>query len=108
MKVYPKFQNYKAFLDPVSKMIFIFKTKKQYEEYMKNGFDDLRAMIEESVAIRISTAFELMEKLNREYLGVFFNSAKPDDFQTKAIDDNGDLFEMAVDEFLNSGGAKND
>lgn len=102
MRVYPKFQNYKAFLDPVSKLIFIFKTKKQYEEYMETCFDDLRAMIEDSVAIRISTAFELMEKFNREYLGVFFNSAKPDDFQTKAIDDNGDLFEISIDDFLNS------
>lgn len=101
MRVYPKFQNYKAFLDPVSKLIFIFKTKKQYEEYMETGFDDLRAMIEESVSIRISTAFELMEKFNSDYLGVFFNSAKPDDFQTKAIDDNGELFELSIDEFLN-------
>lgn len=102
MHVYPKYQNYKAFLDPVSKLIFIFKTKKQYEDYMENGFDDLRAMIEESVAIRISTAFELMEKFNRDYLGVFFNSAKPDDFQTKAIDDNGYLFEISIEDFLNS------
>lgn len=102
MKVYPKYQNYKAFLDPVSKLIFIFKTKKKYEEYMENGFGDLRSMIDESVSIRISTAFELMEKFNRDYLGVFFNSAKPDDFQTKAIDDNGDLFEISIDDFLNS------
>lgn len=100
MKVYPKFQNYKAFLDPISKLIFIFKTKKQYEEYMETGFDDLRSIIEESVAIRISTAFELMEKFNRDYMGVFFNSAKPDDFQTKAIDDNGDLFDTSIEDFL--------
>ena len=102
MRVYPKFQNYKAFLDPVSKLIFIFKTKKQYEEYMETGFDDLRSMIDEGVAIRISTAFELMEKFNRDYLGVFFNSSKPDDFQTKAIDDNGDLFEISIEDFLKS------
>lgn len=102
MKVYPKFQNYKAFLDPDSKLIFIFKTKKQYEDYMKNGFDDLREMIDNSIPIRISTAFELMEKLNRDYLGVFFYSSKPDDFQTKAIDDKGDLFEISIEEFLNS------
>lgn len=102
MKVYPKYQNYKAFLDPVSKLIFIFKTKKQYEDYTVNGFDDLREMIDDSIPIRISTAFELMEKLNRDYLGVFFNSAKPDDFQTKAIDDNGDLFEISMEDFLNS------
>lgn len=108
MRVYPKFQNYKAFLDPVSKLIFIFKTKKQYEEYMETGFDDLRAMIEESVAIRISTAFELMEKFNRDYLGVFFNSAKPDDFLTKAFDDNGELFEISIDDFTNSEDTKND
>ena len=101
MRVYPKYQNYKAFLYPVSKLIFIFKTKKQYEEYMENGFDDLRAIIEDSTAIRISTAFELMEKFNRDYLGVFFNSSKPDDFQTKAIDDNGELFEVSIDDFLN-------
>ena len=104
MKVYPKYQNYKAFLDPVSKLIFIFKTKKQYEEYMETGFDDLRAMIDDSVAIRISTAFELLEKFNRDYLGVFFNSAKPDDFQTKAIDDNGNLFEIPLNDFLSREG----
>lgn len=102
MKIYPKYQNYKAFLDPVSKLIFIFKTKKQYEAYMETGFDDLREMIVDSVPIRISTAFELMEKFNRDYLGVFFNSSKPDDFQTKSIDDNGDLFEISIEEFLNS------